>query len=68
VDLVRGPKHLLSSYIRAMSTPLVAANLCGSVSGTAVGDFVITDKVMGEIVDQCIATKGQTLNQYLRIK
>jgi hypothetical protein len=67
-DLVRGPKHLLSNYIRAMGEPLVAANLCGSVTGMSVGDFVITDKVMEEIVEGCIATKGQILNQYLGLR
>jgi hypothetical protein len=64
-DLIRGPKLMLASYIRAMGAPLVAANLCGSMSDTQVGDFVINEQVLNEIVEQCIASKGEVLNQYL---
>jgi hypothetical protein len=65
-DLVRGPKQMLASYVRAMGVPLVAANCCASTTDTNLGDFVVTEKVLTDVVEQCIATKGEVLNQYLR--
>jgi len=65
-DIYRGPKKLLSAYIRTMAVPLVAANCCASVSGEHSGDFEMTEQVYDAIIDQCIATRGQVLNQYLQ--
>jgi hypothetical protein len=65
-DLMQGPKLLLTAYVRAMGTPLVAANCCASITDTKAGDFVFTEKVFDAVVEQCIASKGDVLNRYLR--
>jgi len=64
-DILHGPKLLLTAYMRAMGTSLVAANCCASTSDSTVGEFVVTEKVFEEVINQCIATKGGVLNQYL---
>lgn len=64
-DLLRGPKRLLSSYVRAMGRRQVAANLCGSMADANVNGFIVSDAVLEQLVDRLITSRGELLNAFL---
>jgi hypothetical protein len=63
--MVAGPKRMLAAYVKSMSVPLVAANMCASALGASGDGFTVTEEVFQGVVDQLINSKGQSLNQYL---
>jgi hypothetical protein len=66
-DLVAGPGLLTKAYMKAMGVPLVAANCCGSVAGTTAGNVVLDEKVFERVVGECLESKGEAVNRYLRV-
>jgi hypothetical protein len=64
-DMVAGPKLMTAAYIKSMSVPLVAANMCASALGASGDGFTVTEEVFHGVVEQLIDSKGQSLNQYL---
>jgi hypothetical protein len=64
-DLIRGPKQLISAYVRGMGEPLVAANLCASFAHAAFDELALTEANMTEITNRLVETRGQALNQFL---
>jgi hypothetical protein len=65
-DLAKGTTRLLPLYMQAMGEPLVAANCCFSNTDASVHGFKLTEAVFAAVIDRCIATRGQIINQYLK--
>jgi hypothetical protein len=65
-ELARGTPILLPLYVKAMGRPLVAANFCFSAANVTSHGLTLTESVFDAVVQQCIASKGEVINQHLR--
>ncbi len=65
-DMLRGADDSLRSYAARLNAPLACANLCTSLQGSSVNGIVCDDALFDAVVDRCLQTQGDVINQWVQ--